>query len=327
MLKRQRKRRRKRKSIPWPVRGKWAQLEKILKERFKIPKWYCIEINCMGLGTSFFKQHFYYWPDPLLMEIKQITHNRKEKHEKKKKRQKINTKPIDQSYIIHYRSATKHGSDFNCIFFWKGRFSNVAEWDSSALMTIDLDNKESPRRRPEFQRGTRGEQEEGIEGEGQNGNEMDTGVGICLFFQPFDISMTGISTNDDCIEAYNDLKLNKKYRYVIFKLNDNDDEIVIDQTGDTNATYDDFTACLPSNECRYAVFDYEFDVEGQTRNKLLFVAWSPDNSRVRYKMLYSTTKSSFKKKLIGIGVEIQATDSSEIDREEVNDKVMKNVRK
>ncbi|KAJ3441970.1 cofilin/actin-depolymerizing factor homolog-related [Anaeramoeba flamelloides] len=148
-----------------------------------------------------------------------------------------------------------------------------------------------------------------------------------IFFLLQTNKMTGISTNDDCIEAYNDLKLNKKYRYVIFKLNDNDDEIVIDQTGDTNATYDDFTACLPSNECRYAVFDYEFDVEGQTRNKLLFVAWSPDNSRVRYKMLYSTTKSSFKKKLIGIGVEIQATDSSEIDREEVNDKVMKNVRK
>ncbi|KAJ6228807.1 cofilin/actin-depolymerizing factor homolog-related [Anaeramoeba flamelloides] len=148
-----------------------------------------------------------------------------------------------------------------------------------------------------------------------------------FFYLTYNPQMTGISTNDDCIEAYNDLKLNKKYRYVIFKLNDNDDEIVIDQTGDTNATYDDFTACLPSNECRYAVFDYEFDVEGQTRNKLLFVAWSPDNSRVRYKMLYSTTKSSFKKKLIGIGVEIQATDSSEIDREEVNDKVMKNVRK
>ncbi|KAJ3441969.1 hypothetical protein M0812_13989 [Anaeramoeba flamelloides] len=62
--------------------------------------------------------------------------------------------------------------------FGKADFPKVAEWDSSALMTIDLDNKESPRRSPEFQRGTRGEQEEGIEGGGQNGNEIDSGVEV-----------------------------------------------------------------------------------------------------------------------------------------------------
>jgi len=34
-------------------------------------------------------------------------------------------------------------------------------------------------------------------------------------------------------------------------------------------------------------------------------------------MLYTSTKDSLKKKLVGIGTEVQATDASEISREEV----------
>lgn len=31
--------------------------------------------------------------------------------------------------------------------------------------------------------------------------------------------------------------------------------------------------CLMTVDCRYAVFDFEYEAEGVTRNKILFVVW------------------------------------------------------
>jgi hypothetical protein len=51
-------------------------------------------------------------------------------------------------------------------------------------------------------------------------------------------------------------------------------QIVVEKTSDTNS-YDDFLADLPPNDCRYAVYDFEYEKgdEGK-RNKLCFYAWS-----------------------------------------------------
>lgn len=48
------------------------------------------------------------------------------------------------------------------------------------------------------------------------------------------------SVNAECVTAYNDLKLNKKYKYVIFKLSDDNKEIVVDSTSEDGPEYDDF---------------------------------------------------------------------------------------
>lgn len=50
---------------------------------------------------------------------------------------------------------------------------------------------------------------------------------------------------------------------------------------------------------------------------------APDSARIKSKMLYASTKDALKKKLVGIGTEIQATDLSEIDYQTVFDKVVR----
>jgi cofilin len=40
---------------------------------------------------------------------------------------------------------------------------------------------------------------------------------------------------------------------------------------------------------------------------------APDTAKIKSKMLYASTKDSLKKKLVGIGAEIQATDKSELE--------------
>lgn len=48
------------------------------------------------------------------------------------------------------------------------------------------------------------------------------------------------TVNAECITAYNELKLNKKYKYVIFKLTDDNKEIVVESTSEDGPEYEDF---------------------------------------------------------------------------------------
>ncbi|KAI8946626.1 hypothetical protein F4801DRAFT_53465 [Xylaria longipes] len=43
------------------------------------------------------------------------------------------------------------------------------------------------------------------------------------------MSQSGANVSQECISAFNDLKLAKKYKYIIFKLSDDNREIVIEE--------------------------------------------------------------------------------------------------
>ncbi|TPX41006.1 hypothetical protein SeLEV6574_g06293 [Synchytrium endobioticum] len=133
---------------------------------------------------------------------------------------------------------------------------------------------------------------------------------------------TGVRAADEALNFYQDLKLKKKYAYIIYKMNDEATEIVVEKAVESG-DYDTFVSELPKDACRYAVFDFAFETkdEGQGRNKLLFVFWSPDTAKVKSKMVYAASKDALRKKLDGIYVEIQGTDLSEVAYETVLDKV------
>ena len=119
-----------------------------------------------------------------------------------------------------------------------------------------------------------------------------------------------------------ELKLRKKYRFIIYKLNEDNTSIVIEKKVESCEKYEEFLEQLPENDCRYAVYDFEFEKspgEG-IRNKICFIVWVPDTSKVRQKMLYASSKDAIRKKLAGIATEIQATDMSEVSHDSVLEK-------
>ncbi len=71
------------------------------------------------------------------------------------------------------------------------------------------------------------------------------------------------------------MKLRKKYKYIVYRLSDDLSSIVIDKKMEKCGSYDEFVAELPENDCRYAVFDFEYEkVKGEgLRNKILFFVW------------------------------------------------------
>lgn len=132
-----------------------------------------------------------------------------------------------------------------------------------------------------------------------------------------------MAVDDACLAAFQDLKLGKKHRYVTYCLGEDNKKIVVERAADVSATYADFSKELPHDDCRYAVFDFEYEKapgEGK-RSKICFIIWAPDTAKVRQKMLYASSKDALRKALVGIGTEIQATDASEIAYDAVLEKV------
>jgi hypothetical protein len=84
---------------------------------------------------------------------------------------------------------------------------------------------------------------------------------------------SGVAVNPECLDLYQELKLRKKHKYIIFGLNKDKTEIVNLKT-ETSTDYDVFLADLPEDQCRWAVYDLEFEKEGGgQRNKIVFYQW------------------------------------------------------
>lgn len=114
----------------------------------------------------------------------------------------------------------------------------------------------------------------------------------------------------------------KSSNYIIYRISDDKSTIVIEKTGKADE-YSDFVNELPENDCRYAVYDFVFELpngEGK-RNKLIFFTWSPDTAPIRSKMIYASSKDGLRLALNGIAFDLQGTDYSEVAYETVLERV------
>ena len=134
------------------------------------------------------------------------------------------------------------------------------------------------------------------------------------------MSVSGVTIEDDCIRSYNDMKLKHDKRYLIYRITEDQSKIVIEEVGEKSSTYADFKKSLFAKDGpRYAVVDFEYKKSetGQIQDKLVFVFWCPDTSKIKLKMIYASSKDSLTKPLNGIAKVIQANDADDIDEKEV----------
>lgn len=137
------------------------------------------------------------------------------------------------------------------------------------------------------------------------------------------MSLSGVTATDEVVDSFLDLKLGKTgLKYVIYKLNDKKTEFIVD-IASKDTDYDSFLENLPENDCRYAVYDFDYEVapgEGK-RNKIIFFAWSPDSAPVRSKMVYASSREGLRRSFTGIASEVQGTDFSEVSHDSVLERV------
>ncbi|CAG0895653.1 unnamed protein product [Cyprideis torosa] len=140
---------------------------------------------------------------------------------------------------------------------------------------------------------------------------------------------SGVSVADICKTRFEEIKKEKKYRYIVYFIRD-DTQIDVEKIGERNATYADFVNDIQaggSGECRYGVFDFEYThqcqgtTEASKKQKLFLMSWCPDTAKIKKKMLYSSSFDALKKSLVGVQKYIQATDLSEADESAVEEKL------
>ena len=83
---------------------------------------------------------------------------------------------------------------------------------------------------------------------------------------------------DECKNSFMEMKWKKVHRYIVFKIDEGSRLVTVDKVGGPGEGYDDLAASLPNDDCRYAVFDFDFvTVDNCRKSKIFFIAWY-DNS-------------------------------------------------
>ncbi|KAF2747706.1 cofilin [Sporormia fimetaria CBS 119925] len=149
------------------------------------------------------------------------------------------------------------------------------------------------------------------------------------------MAQSGVSVNPECISAFNELKLGKSIKWIIYKISDDWKEIVVEETS-TDADYGVFRDKLLNAKSkdrrgkegiggRYAVFDVEYELESGegTRNKITFISWCPDDAPQYPRMMYSSSKEAIKRALNGLAADIQANDADDIEWDNIKSRVSK----
>ncbi|KAL8757686.1 MAG: hypothetical protein Q9184_004147 [Pyrenodesmia sp. 2 TL-2023] len=138
-------------------------------------------------------------------------------------------------------------------------------------------------------------------------------------------SKSGVTVNPACTSTFNELKLGKSIKYIIYKLSDDYKEIVVEESS-TDPEWENFQKKIIDAKAshrgkegrgpRYAVYDFQYELEGGegTRNKIVFISWSPDEGTLVFpRMTYASSKEALKNALNGLGAEVQANNEEEIE--------------
>jgi len=130
--------------------------------------------------------------------------------------------------------------------------------------------------------------------------------------------MTGITVPDETVALFDDFKLKRtSHKFVTFKIEG--DEVVPAEKID-DADFDAFLGCLQEDQPRFCILDFQYETtDGRPTDKVVFVSWVPDTCKVREKMKYSGTKEAVKSAFMGISVNINATDLSEVTKEVITE--------
>lgn len=147
--------------------------------------------------------------------------------------------------------------------------------------------------------------------------------------------MSGVELDQECKKIYDEVQSKKKHRYVTFKIDDG--KIRVDKVGPREADYDAFLGDLvtkdgEADDCRYAIYDFEFTVQTQgtealNRSKLILISWCPDTAKIKKKMVYSASFDSLKKAFTGVQKIVQANGMDEVEQSCIEDLLQQAARK
>eukprot|EP00833_Pecoramyces_ruminatium_P012839 jgi/Orpsp1_1/1186871/evm.model.d7180000053803.1 len=102
------------------------------------------------------------------------------------------------------------------------------------------------------------------------------------------MSVTGVKVDPLCVQYFNDLKMGHNFKYIVYAFNKDRSRIIVERTGvDKELSYREFIKTLPENECRYVVFNFDFEHSYMGTSitakceRILLLLWCPCTARIR----------------------------------------------
>ena len=113
-------------------------------------------------------------------------------------------------------------------------------------------------------------------------------------------SMAG-SVDSSCAEVFQLLKIRRKHRFIVYKIDAATEAVVPETIGERKAGLPEMLAALPDADSRYVIFDHEYTTyDGRPSNKLFFLSWFPNNATPYSKMAYTEAKRKVREVFTGV---------------------------
>lgn len=147
---------------------------------------------------------------------------------------------------------------------------------------------------------------------------------------------SGVAISDDVITHYDLIRVRlqgtdekARLKLVVMRLSDDLKTIIVDEkkclkVKDVEHEKDVFKkiiSMLPSEECRYALYDCKYTNKESVKEDLVFIFSAPDDAPMRSKMLYASSKNALKAKLPGMKFEWQINDNTDKDSSSLVEKL------
>lgn len=136
----------------------------------------------------------------------------------------------------------------------------------------------------------------------------------------------------DVLKAWEDMRMRGKYQYLVLRLSNANDEIILEKSleksevaDSTNQGFQQLQQDLTIQDCRYVLYRVDWDqveqsgVNGGKRTKIAFISTISSFCKVKSKLLYAASKEPLKRALTSISWEL-AVDPQELTLDLVMDK-------
>ncbi|XP_028815850.1 cofilin-1 [Denticeps clupeoides] len=148
---------------------------------------------------------------------------------------------------------------------------------------------------------------------------------------------SGVTVEENVLTIFNEMKVRKaqanedekkkRKKAVLFCLSEDKKKIIMEEgreilQGDEGDPYLKFVKMLPSDDCRYALYDATYETKETKKEDLVFIFWAPECAPLKSKMIYASSKDAIKKKFTGIKHEWQVNGLEDIkDRKTLAEKL------
>mmetsp|Transcript_17576 Transcript_17576/g.30554 ORF Transcript_17576/g.30554 Transcript_17576/m.30554 type:complete len:147 (+) Transcript_17576:335-775(+) len=133
---------------------------------------------------------------------------------------------------------------------------------------------------------------------------------------------SGVAVSPACVENFNKLK-RREFRAVVLRINKEMTMIELEATlpREEGKSPQDLwkaaIATLPENDCRFVLYDFEYEHQGLPKSKIVFMKWAPESAKIKSKTIYASSQEGCLNQMEGVGRQLQATDEQEASYEEV----------